>query len=212
MCARTFDRDWDQNYLEGQTPWDTGRPSTALVQAVESKDLTPGTLLEFGSGSGTNALFLAEHGFQVTGIDLSAVAVERAREKAALRRKQGANLPPTNPAFHMASVLALPAELLKPHDALFDRGCYHGVRMIDLPAYQKTLAAVSRPGTMFFLLAGNANEQRADQGPPVVSERELCDDLGGLFEFVKLEEFRFDDIGNGYRPLGWKVLLRRRAG
>jgi len=52
-----------------------------LVQTAN--ELKPGTALDIGMGFGRNALYLARHGWKVTGVDVSDVGVEKARQQAA---------------------------------------------------------------------------------------------------------------------------------
>ncbi len=52
----------------------------ALVDNVDG--LAPGRALDVGCGAGGNALWLAERGWRVTGIDFSGVAIEKARKRA----------------------------------------------------------------------------------------------------------------------------------
>lgn len=75
-------RDWDQFYAEerdGAEVW-SGRPNGTLVAEVER--LSPGTALEVGCGEGADAVWLATRGWDVTGLDPAAVALERARRAA----------------------------------------------------------------------------------------------------------------------------------
>lgn len=71
---------WDERYGSAATIW-SGNPNPHLVAQVA--DLTPGTALDVGSGEGADAIWLAEQGWQVTGIDVSMVALERAAQLAA---------------------------------------------------------------------------------------------------------------------------------
>src|SRR5262249_51359976 len=73
---------WDERYAKGETPWDTGQPSSELRRVLPEISLRPCRALELGCGSGTNAVWLAQQGFDVTAIDLSPLAVERARRRA----------------------------------------------------------------------------------------------------------------------------------
>ncbi len=230
-------RDWNARYISGDTPWDSGHPSTELRRVVQQTDELPrGRLLELGCGAGTNAIYLARQGFDVTAVDGSQEAISRARRQTAAARGAGEQL---SVEFHIADVLELPAALhgkstasqtnqspveplakpptartveatIEPFDVLFDRGCYHCVRQSALAPFQAMLERVSRPGTLFLLLTGNANEPRGDRGPPRVDEQELRDELGPWFEFLRISEFRFDDTGDATRPLAWSVLLQRR--
>ena len=63
------------------SPWDTGQPEPLLVEFVNSGGVAPGRTFEIGAGTGTNALWLAERGFDVIGVDVSPLAVERAKAK-----------------------------------------------------------------------------------------------------------------------------------
>ena len=53
-----------------------------LVEMIESRAIAPGRALDVGCGTGTDAIYLAQHGFEVVGGDISPLAVENARAKA----------------------------------------------------------------------------------------------------------------------------------
>jgi methylase of polypeptide subunit release factors len=57
-------------------------PDPMLVEMIESRAITPGRALEVGCGTGTDAIYLAQHGFEVIGVDVSRLAVENARAKS----------------------------------------------------------------------------------------------------------------------------------
>jgi SAM-dependent methyltransferase len=79
----TMDRtDWDRRYAGSELLW-TERPNRFLV--AEIADLAPGRALDLACGEGRNAVWLAEQGWRVTGIDFSEVAVGKAHRLAALR-------------------------------------------------------------------------------------------------------------------------------
>jgi SAM-dependent methyltransferase len=192
---------WDERYKSGETPWDSGRPSEELIRVLAETKIAPGRALELGCGTGTNAVWLAQHGFDVTAVDISALALEQARRRAT---EAGARV-----RFLQADVLHPPAELTGPFDFLFDRGCYHVVRRDNVEAFLQTLRQITRPGTVGLVLAGNAREPH-EPGPPVVSESDLRAELGSVFEIEQLREFRFDtDEHGGVRFLAWSALLRR---
>ena len=70
--------EWDARYRErGGAMW-SGRPNGRLVAEVVV--LTPGRALEIGCGEGADAIWLAQHGWTVTAIDVSEVAIVRARQ------------------------------------------------------------------------------------------------------------------------------------
>ncbi|MBZ4321839.1 class I SAM-dependent methyltransferase [Streptomyces huiliensis] len=71
---------WEEFYGRGDRVW-SGRPNPLLVR--EAAGLAPGTALDLGCGEGADAIWLAERGWQVTAVDVSATALERAAGHAA---------------------------------------------------------------------------------------------------------------------------------
>lgn len=69
---------WEERYSEAPV-W-SGKPNHSLVQ--HTADLTPGRTLDLGCGEGADAIWLAERGWEVTGVDVSATALARAAEHA----------------------------------------------------------------------------------------------------------------------------------
>ncbi len=70
---------WDERYAAKDLVWSAG-PNERFAQQV--KNLSPGTALDVACGEGRNALWLAERGWDVTGIDFSSVAIDKARQIA----------------------------------------------------------------------------------------------------------------------------------
>ncbi|MGO4490582.1 class I SAM-dependent methyltransferase [Arthrobacter sp. 2YAF22_2] len=69
---------WDERYREHgehQAVW-SGQPNAQLV--AEAADLAPGSVLDVGAGEGADAVWLARHGWRVTAVDISSVALARA--------------------------------------------------------------------------------------------------------------------------------------
>ncbi|GIH15631.1 bifunctional NAD(P)/FAD-dependent oxidoreductase/class I SAM-dependent methyltransferase [Rugosimonospora africana] len=71
---------WEQRYSERPAVW-SGNPNPQLV--AEAAGLAPGRALDVGCGEGADAVWLAEHGWQVTALDISTVALKRAAAHAA---------------------------------------------------------------------------------------------------------------------------------
>ncbi|HET6268724.1 MAG TPA: class I SAM-dependent methyltransferase [Arthrobacter sp.] len=70
---------WDELYRSRPKVW-SGRPNPQLV--AEAGTLPPGRALDLGCGEGADALWLAQQGWTVTAMDVSAVALERAKAHA----------------------------------------------------------------------------------------------------------------------------------
>ena len=71
---------WDERYSSADRLW-SGQPNPQLVAQVS--DLPPGDALDAGCGEGADAIWLASRGWTVTGVDVSAVALDRAAAHAA---------------------------------------------------------------------------------------------------------------------------------
>ncbi|MFR9726342.1 FAD-dependent oxidoreductase [Streptomyces sp. MS19] len=71
--------DWDHRYAGPDRAW-SGNPNGTLVH--EATALPPGRALDVGTGEGADALWLAEHGWQVTATDISGNALARVRAEA----------------------------------------------------------------------------------------------------------------------------------
>jgi SAM-dependent methyltransferase len=74
--------EWDRRYAGSELLW-TAQANRFLVE--ESGDLSPGRALDVACGEGRNAVWLAERGWRVTGVDFSEVALEKARGLAEMR-------------------------------------------------------------------------------------------------------------------------------
>lgn len=199
---RLLDR-WDSRYRgSSRPPWDKGFASNHLKAAVKDGHVKPGRAVVLGCGTGTNAVYLAKKGFDVTAIDIAPTALNLAEQKA---KKASVKV-----RWLLADVLAPPADLA-PFDFIFDRGCYHGVRRANARGYVKAAKQLSKRGTQVLIIAGNANEER-HYGPPRVKEEELRGDFSTDFDFVKLQTVRFDSTEpDGQGALGWLALLRRKS-
>ena len=76
---------YDRAYRSGRSArWDSGITPPEVVAEIEGEQpLTPGRALDLGCGTGTNALYLSKHGWQVVGVDFSPLAIAAARQKLA---------------------------------------------------------------------------------------------------------------------------------
>ena len=193
---------WDADYRGKQPPdWDIGRPSDELQKLVDSNTVRPRRVVDLCCGTGTDAIYLASRGFDVTAIDIAPTALSQAQQKA---RRAGVSV-----QWLLADVLAPPS--LRPFDFIYDRGCYHVVRDQNLAAYLQALSLYSHPGTQFLLLAARRVGKGAGSGLPGVTEEELRYDFLPLFDLEWLREIRLESNRAGPGPPGWAALLSRKA-
>ncbi|NQU23160.1 MAG: class I SAM-dependent methyltransferase [Candidatus Nealsonbacteria bacterium] len=192
---------WDASYRRAQLPgWDVGRPCTHLVKAVDDKTFKPGRAIVLGCGSGTNAIYLAGKGFEVTGVDVSPSALAIAAEKAREAKVEV--------EWVLADAVALPE--LRPYDLIFDRGCYHHICQYNSPGYVETLRRLSRVGARSLILAGSPADGSGG-GPPRIPEETIRKDFSTLFDFEWLRNVHFDTRNPDAKgPSAWSIHLRRK--
>lgn len=196
------ERDWDQHYSTEELPWDTGEPDPHLVELVEQGVIQPGRALEVGCGTGTNSIWLSSHGFDVHGVDVSRLAIEKAEAK---RRAAQASV--------RLSVLDFLHDEVpeKPFDFVFDRGVLHVFDEAgDRARFAERVASVLRPRGQWLCLAGSTEGPHREHGPPRRSARDLLSAVEPVLELVRLRSTEFDaDLPS--RASAWMMLSRVRA-
>jgi SAM-dependent methyltransferase len=191
--------DRDSAYRAGTPPWDAGKPHAELIRVLDEYRLQPRTVLEVGCGTGADAIWLARRRFEVTAVDRSPIAIERARLRA---EQQDALL-----RFVLDDVFEF-APSAGQFDFVYDAGMYHAVRETDLERYLDMLWRVTRPGSHYLCLAG-APSELAEGGPPQLSEDEIRSELGRLLEFVHLRPTRLEGSNPNQSYAAWSCLMRR---
>jgi SAM-dependent methyltransferase len=189
---------WNESYKSGELPWDTGEPELLLVEFVGSGRVVPCRTLEIGAGTGTNALWLAERGFDVVGIDIAPLAVERAAVKLGGRDLRC--------CFQTLDFLAAePPD--PPFQFVFDRGCFH---VFDEPdersRFASRVASILAPGGLWLSLIGSTEGPPREVGPPRRSAREVTLAVEPALEIIELRSAEFRAHG----AQAWFCLSRRR--
>jgi SAM-dependent methyltransferase len=79
MAMSEAQQAWEEHYGERERVW-SGRVNVRLAELVEP--MTPGRVLDLGCGEGADAMWLAQHGWYVTAVDISQTALDRAAADA----------------------------------------------------------------------------------------------------------------------------------
>ena len=193
--------EWEERYAQKKTPWDTGRPNSHLVQLVAMWPRSGGNVLDIGCGTGTNAIWLAQQGFQVSGIDISSRAIELAKQRA---KESGVECCFAADDFLSRQTAGSSFSLL------FDRGCFHCMGTDERRSRFVSQAAASlEPGGMWFSLIGNSDQQLDGTGPPRLTAAQICASVEPAFEVLRLESCFFDSNQPELLRF-WQCLMRRR--
>lgn len=167
-------------------PWDTGISPPELLAFIENHP--PGRALDLGCGTGTNALTLAHHGWQVIGIDFAWKAVWSARMKASQQA-----LPVK---FFTDDVTNLKHASGR-YDLILDIGCFHGLTPQGRQKYLKGLIQRLDVGGTFLLYVFIKND-------PASSGRGVSEsELQAISTELALVE-RIDSLDKGWgSPSAW---------
>jgi cyclopropane fatty-acyl-phospholipid synthase-like methyltransferase len=196
-------RETFESMYAGKPPWDIGRPQRAFVEVA---DRVTGEVLDAGCGTGENALFFAQRGHRVLGIDFLEGPIREAGRKA---RERGIDA-----EFLRMDALAL-GSLDRRFDSVIDSGLFHVFADEDRARYVAGLAHVVRPGGRVFLLCFS-DEEPGTQGPRRVSQDEIRVAFTDGWEVEEirpargevrpdLEDISFSEGG----PKAWFSVIRR---
>jgi SAM-dependent methyltransferase len=195
---------WDERYAATELVWSAG-PNQFVEQSLA--DLPPGQALDLACGEGRNARWLAGHGWQVTAMDFSPVAIDKGRQLAG--DQDGIDWQVGDALTH-----ALPADL----DLVL-------VAYLQVPAHERTavmrraFGALAEGGSLFVVAHDSTNLTEGSGGPqdPAVlyTAEDVVDDVSGLQPEVVRAERVARSVGtvdeHGSQGTAWDALawLRR---
>jgi SAM-dependent methyltransferase len=186
-------------YTLGITPWDNEQIPPELSESVGK--LPRGRALDFGCGTGTDAVWLAKQGFDVVGIDVVNKPIARALLRA---KKDGVNV-----RFLVADAAASEMDLGEPFSLLLDVGCFQSVPDSVRDGLVRAYARYAAPGATLLLFAF---PPRNGPGPKGAGREELERRLGADWDLI---ETRVDEhtpvprlLTRGGRPI-WFVWRRK---
>jgi len=179
----TFDRAyWEQRYGAPGLTW-SGAPNAVLVN--EASDLAPGRALDIGSGEGGDALWLAQRGWNVTGIDISQNALDKARDRLKLIDATAA----ARVEWHQRDLTTW-----TPAPATFDLVTSH---FMHLPRVSRdilfpALAAAVAPGGTLLIVGHDVSAHHAHDDDLMFGVDEVVAAMGGLTVEVAESRERMD--------------------
>jgi len=170
---------FENHYSNGYMPWDHRKPDFNLVDMVNSWPVKPCKALEIGCGTGTDSIWLAKQGFDVSALDAVELPIEIAKKKA---KEAGISC-----NFYVKDFFKeeIPDG---PFDFIFDRGFFHSFS--DKKSRKKFARIVSENLTdkgIWLSLIGSSDSPPRDEGPPMQSAKNIVVAAEKFFEIKLLK-------------------------
>jgi SAM-dependent methyltransferase len=166
----------------GCAVWDSGGPDSELMRLIESGKIPIERAIDLGCGSGHDAIYLRQQGFNVTAVDISSSAVEIAKENAKKAGVKGID-------FRVCDALFIK----DPHGSftfINDRGCFHSLPPASRSSYVSLVRKLLLPRGHLFLRTFSKLES-GGPGPYHFSEEELAAYFVPCFAVMEFKEGEF---------------------
>lgn len=191
--------EWDEAYTRplGELPWELGRPRPQLIELIKSGRVEPCKTLDICCGAGTNTVYLAQQGFEVTGIDISEKAIDIANKKA-----ENANV---NIRFDIGSSVDLPyanAEFGLVHDL----GCFHHIHPHDRKKFVEGIHRVLIDDGVYYMTCFS---DKNGSGWNRFTKQQIKDIFAGHFSFESIEHISSIE-GDGKTRFFYVSFMRKR--
>ena len=171
-----------ESAYEGTPPWDIGKPQPEIVKLAETGEIQ-GTVIDVGCGTGENALFLAELGHEVWGVDSSTLAIRKAKAKM---KSRGVKVDFLNHD-------ALELQTLKhKFDSAIDSGLFHVFGDDERKLFAKSLASALKPSGTYYMMCFSEKEPADWGGPRRVTQREIRNTFRSGWKVNYIKEARFE--------------------
>jgi len=169
--------EWYQEHEVESMPWFNPELDDDLKKALDELGLRGGSLLDLGTGPGTQAMQLARRGFEVTATDISKAAVCLAREKA---KEQDLDI-----TWVKDDILA--TRLARQFDLIFDRGCFHVLAPGRRQDYVRIVSGLLKTDGYLFLKC-LSRLQPGEQGPFRFTAEQIRETFGSRLSVLSIKE------------------------
>lgn len=173
-------RNWEKLYQEQAVesmPWFNSELDPDIEKSLTKLNLTRGDVLDVGTGPGTQAIILAQRGFQVTATDVSETAI-----KKAAAREEGKGL---NINWKQDDILN--SQLQEEYDLIIDRGCFHVFPPTSRGDYVDVVYNLLKPKSFLFLKCFSSLETR-EGGPHKFTPGEIGEIFSPKLQVLSVEQ------------------------
>lgn len=189
------------HYRNGYMPWTHEEVDFNFADMVRDWPINPCRALELGCGTGTDAIWFAQNGFDVTAVDVSDIAIGIARENA---------------NKHNVECNFIVADFWKDgldqgnFDLVFDRGYFHSYKTgKKRHKMAKLVTGQLNAGGLWLSLIGSCDSPPRTGGPPMHSAKEIISGVEPFFEILVMKSSRFGSEKENPAK-NWVVLMKKR--
>ena len=181
---------WDRYFAEAEQsgvppPWESASVFSQLPRIVQENMLAgSSTAIELGCGASATAVWLAANGFDVTAVDISELALSRARRF----------YPTSKVQWQLADIMdeSFALQHAGKYDLVFDMQCFHCLRDIDETAAAEVIKKLLSPRGTAVVVCGAEVEGEQARGPPRVARDDFLRPFASKLSVVSCELGRFN--------------------
>ena len=178
-------------------PWEIKTVDPNLKQFLDSIDLNTGKLLELGSGSGYDSVYLANHGFDVTAIDVSEDVIELSKKIH------------VNSKVNFIAVDFFQDSTDKKFDVIYDRGVLHNYKNRLQEIFEKLNTLLTDNGKLIIITGSPCQPIIESCMPPPIFLGEIEYYSSNFFKIVLAKEVPFITDANFENCLGYMFVLEK---
>ena len=178
-------------------PWEIKTVDPNLKQFLDSIDLNTGKLLELGSGSGYDSVYLADHGFDVTAIDVSEDVIELSKKIH------------VNSKVNFIAVDFFQDSTDKKFDVIYDRGFLHNYKNRLQEIFEKLNTLLTDNGKLIIITGSPCQPIIESCMPPPIFLGEIEYYSSNFFKIVLAKEVPFITDTNFENCLGYMFVLEK---
>lgn len=178
-------------------PWEIKTVDPNLKQFLDSIDLNTGELLELGSGSGYDSVYLADHGFDVTAIDVSEDVIELSKKIH------------VNSKVNFIAVDFFQDSTDKKFDVIYDRGFLHNYKNRLQEIFKKLNTLLTDNGKLIIITGSPCQPIIESCMPPPIFLGEIEYYSSNFFKVVLAKEVPFITDANFENCLGYMFVLEK---